>query len=123
VLEVELFVPHGRPAIALRFRLVEPFAEPVTLRVRPLLSGRDFHALHHENPAFHFAAQRQGELVRFMPYPGAPAVQSLSNARFEAAPDWFRHFYYSEEAARGLDATEDLATPGLLELSLEHEKR
>jgi predicted glycogen debranching enzyme len=123
VLEVELFVPHGRPAVALRFRLAEPFDETVTLRVRPLLSGRDFHALHQENPAFHFGAQRQGELVRFTPYPGAPAVQSLSNARFEAAPDWYRRFHYSEEAARGLDATEDLATPGVLELGLEHEKR
>jgi len=123
LLEVELFVPHGRPAVAIRFRLAEPWHEAVTLRVRPLLSGRDFHALQHENPAFHFGAQRQGELVRFTPYPGAPAVQSLSNARFEAAPDWYRRFYYSEEAARGLDAVEDLAAPGVLELSLEHEKR
>jgi predicted glycogen debranching enzyme len=123
LVEVELFVPHGRPAVALRFRLAEAWDEAVTLRVRPLLSGRDFHALHHENPAFHFGAQRQGELVRFTPYPGAPAVQSLSNAHFEAAPDWYRRFYYSEEAARGLPATEDLAAPGVLELVLEHEKR
>ena len=123
VLDVELFVPHGRPAVALRFRLAEPFAEPVVLRVRPLLSGRDFHALHHENPAFHFGEQRQGELTRFTPYAGAPAVQSLSNARFTAAPDWYRHFFYSEEAARGLDASEDLAAPGLLELTLEYDKR
>jgi len=123
VIEVELFVPHARPAVAVRFRLAEPWDEAVTLRVRPLLSGRDFHSLHRENPTFHFGAQRQGELVRFTPYPGAPAVQSLSNARFQAAPDWYRHFYYSEEAARGLDATEDLAAPGVLELALEHEKR
>ena len=123
VIEVELFVPHGRPAVALRFRLAEPFDGPVVLRVRPLLSGRDFHALHHENPAFHFAAQRQRELLRFTPYPAAPAVQSLSNAHFETAPDWYRNFYYAEEAARGLDATEDLAAPGMLELPLEFEKR
>lgn len=123
VVELELFVPHGRPAVALRVRLAEPFAAPVTLRVRPLLSGRDFHSLHHENSAFHFGAQRQGELVRFTPYAAAPAVQSLSNARFETAPDWYRHFHYAEEAARGLDATEDLATPGLLTLGLEHEKQ
>jgi predicted glycogen debranching enzyme len=123
VVEVELFVPHGRPAVALRIRLAEPFREAVKLQVRPLLSGRDFHALHHENRAFHFGAQCQGELVRFTPYAGAPAVQSLSNARFEPAPDWYRRFYYGEEAARGLDATEDLATPGVLETPLEYEKR
>jgi predicted glycogen debranching enzyme len=123
VIEIELFVPHGRPAVALHMRLAEPFAEPVTLRVRPLLSGRDFHALHHENSAFHFDARHQVELLRFTPYPGAPAVQMLSNARFQAAPDWYRNFHYRAEAARGLDANEDLASPGLLEISLQHEKR
>jgi predicted glycogen debranching enzyme len=123
VIEVELFVPHGRPAVALRIRLAEPFDGPVKLGVRPLLSGRDFHALHLENSAFLFDSMVEGELVRFMPYPGAPALQSLSNARFEAAPDWYRHFYYSEEAARGLEATEDLAAPGVLSLQLEHERR
>jgi predicted glycogen debranching enzyme len=123
VIEVELFVPHGRPATALRFRLAEPFAEPVTLRVRPLVCGRDFHSLHHENSAFHFDPLRQGELLRFTPYPGAPAVQMLSNARFEAAPDWYRNFHYGAEAERGLDATEDLAAPGVFEMPLEHERR
>jgi predicted glycogen debranching enzyme len=123
VIEVELFVPHGRPAIALHFRLAEPFEDALKLSVRPLLSGRDFHALHHENPAFYAGPQRQAELVRFTPYAGAPAVQSLSNARFEAAPDWYRHFFYAEEAARGLDATEDLAAPGVLVLPLEYDKR
>lgn len=123
VVEVELFVPHGRPAVALRFRLAEPFAQPVTLQVRPLMSGRDYHALHHENPAFHWGVQRQGELLRFTPYPSAPAVQMLSNARFETAPDWYRHFHYSAEAERGLPATEDLASPGVLQLSLAHDER
>src|SRR6478735_9245272 len=123
VIEVELFVPQGRPAVALRIRLAEPFSESATLRVRPLLSGRDFHALHHENLAFHFDARGQGELLRFTPYPGAPAVQMLSNARFDDSPDWYRRFHYSEEAARGLDAEEDLASPGVFELGLDHEKR
>ncbi len=123
VVEVELFVPHGRPAVALRFRLAEPYETAVKLSVRPLMSGRDFHSLHHENPAFCFEPRRQGELLRFTPYPGVPAVQSLSNARFEAAPDWYRRFHYSEEAARGLEATEDLAAPGVLELGLEYDKR
>lgn len=123
VIEVELFVPHGRPAVVLRFRLAEPFDEPVKLSVRPLMSGRDFHSLQRENPAFHFSPQRQGELVRFTPYPGAPAVQSLSNATFQTAPDWYRRFHYAAEAERGLDAIEDLAAPGVLELSLKYSER
>src|SRR6478752_10169339 len=123
VIEVELFVPHGRPAVALHIRLAEPFHEPVKLSVRPLMSCRDFHGLHHENSAFHFPPQNQVELLRFTPYPGSPAVQSLSNARFKLAPDWYRNFFYAEEAERGLDATEDLATPGVLEHTLDYGQR
>jgi predicted glycogen debranching enzyme len=121
--EIELFVPHGRPAVALHFRLSEPCHEPVTLHVRPLLSGRDFHALHHENPSFDFVPQMRGALLRFAPYPGTPAVQSLSNAHFEPAPDWYRRFHYAEEAARGLDSSEDLASPGVLSLELAHDEQ
>ena len=47
----ELFVPHGLSAVALRWR-TQVASQPATLLVRPLLSGRDYHALHHQNPAF-----------------------------------------------------------------------
>ena len=30
---------------------------PHTLRLRPFVCGRDYHALHHQNPAFRFAAE------------------------------------------------------------------
>ena len=47
--EQETFVPRGAGAVAVTWRLSEMRAG-VTLTVRPLLSGRDHHALHHENP-------------------------------------------------------------------------
>jgi len=59
-IEQELFVaarPRGSGApLAAGGRRDEalPFA------VRPFLSGRDSHALHHENPSFRFTEQRQG---------------------------------------------------------------
>jgi predicted glycogen debranching enzyme len=87
--------------------------------VRPLLSGRDFHALQHENGAFRCEPGVEGEALRFAPYDGVPAVLSLSNGRYEHGPDWYRRFFYAEEAARGLDAEEDLASPGTLVFDLE----
>ena len=42
----ELFVPAGQTVVALRWRVVGR-TRPVRLAVRPLLSGRDSHALHH----------------------------------------------------------------------------
>src|SRR4051812_49387737 len=56
----ELFAPRAtaRAAMILRWRLVgaDQSMEPLRLRARPLLSGRDFHALHHQNGDFRFPA-------------------------------------------------------------------
>jgi predicted glycogen debranching enzyme len=111
-LDVEIFVPHGSPAAVVSFRLGK--AVPgAKLEVRPLLSGRDFHGTHHENAGCELQPQAQGNVLRFEPYAGVPAVLSLSNGEYQHAADWYRNFHYAEEAARGLDAEEDLASPGV----------
>jgi predicted glycogen debranching enzyme len=117
VVRVETFVPHGEPAVVVSFALERP-GSGATLEVRPLFSGRDFHGTHHENGAFRWAAGTRGHALRFAPYDGVPAVLSLANAEYRAAPDWYRNFFYAEEAARGLDASEDLAAPGVLSFDL-----
>ncbi|HKC52794.1 MAG TPA: glycogen debranching enzyme N-terminal domain-containing protein, partial [Myxococcota bacterium] len=53
-LEHEVLVQRGAPLALATWRLVTP-ADGVRLCVRPLLSGRDYHALHHENPVFRLA--------------------------------------------------------------------
>src|SRR5438876_5569260 len=76
VLEQELFVPKGESAVFISWRLVAGGADPgrtelsqapyqpastppaTTLRVRPFLSGRDFHSTHHENSSFKFGAEQ-----------------------------------------------------------------
>ena len=110
--EHELFVVPGKSATVLMWKLAGNAKENAVLRVRPLLSGRDFHAMHHENSAFRFDAEQNGERVTWHPYDGVPAVIARSNGRYAPAPLWFRNFLYTEELARGLDATEDLASPG-----------
>jgi len=117
--EHELFVPHGHAAVAMRWRLMESAndaapgtAEPVWLTVRPLLSGRDYHSLHHENPAFRFDAASADSRIAWRPYEGVPGILVLANADYRHAPLWYRNFQYQREAERGLDAAEDLASPG-----------
>jgi len=117
VVHVELFVPHGEPAVVVAFRLGQPLPG-ARLEVRPLLSGRDFHATHHENGAFDFTPTACENALRFAPYRGVPAVLSLANGSYRHEPDWYRRFFYAEEAARGLDAEEDLAMPGVLAFEL-----
>jgi predicted glycogen debranching enzyme len=107
----ELFVEHGTGAVVIVWTLVRSEG-PVVLRVRPFLSGRDYHAMHHANGSFRFEAARHEAMVRFSSYDGVPDVVSLSNGDYRHAPDWYRQFLYAAERERGLDDTEDLASPG-----------
>jgi predicted glycogen debranching enzyme len=116
-IEHEMFVPAGMSVVALRWRVVGRRTS-VRLAVRPLLSGRDSHALHHENPAFRFAAEVHHERIIWTPYPGVPGVEALTNGSYAPDPQWYRGFQYDEERARGLDFVEDLAAPGVLHWDL-----
>jgi predicted glycogen debranching enzyme len=116
-IEHELFVRPGAPAIFLAWRVVGD-ATGVRLFLRPLLSGRDPHALHHENPAFRFAAQTGERSVVWRPYDGLPAITAVSNGAYREEPLWYRSFQYDEERARGLDFVEDLAAPGVFTFDL-----
>jgi predicted glycogen debranching enzyme len=94
----------------------------VTLSVRLLFSGRDSHALHRENPAFRFEPQRRGYGWMWMPYEGVPPICVATNGTYTHEPDWYRDFLYSEEQARGFDATEDLASPGVFRFDIAKEE-
>ena len=119
-IEHEIFAVTGRPRVLLAWRLRKRRAN-VRLMVRPLLSGRDMHALHHENPAFRFDAQERDGALVWQPYGGLPAVVSRSNGTYAHEPAWFRQFLYTEERARGLDHVEDLASPGWIGWDLSRE--
>ncbi|MDN5872608.1 MAG: amylo-alpha-1,6-glucosidase [Nitrococcus sp.] len=107
----EIVARHGYPETALRWRVLKG-AAPVRLSVRLLLSGRDYHALHHENPAFGFEPEIAGACVTWHPYQGLPALTVLANGRYRHEPTWYRNFLYQAERERGLDFIEDLAAPG-----------
>jgi predicted glycogen debranching enzyme len=116
-IEHELFVASGTPLVALRWRVVgAPL--PLRLSVRPFLSGRDSHSIQLENSAFRFQAETTGQKVVWQAYEGVPAVSALTNARYVPEPEWYRGFLYTEERARGLDAVEDLAAPGVFSWDL-----
>ena len=125
VLIAEVFVAKASGETVLRWRLAPGSASAedagrYTLKVRPLLSGRDYHALHHENAAFNFNAQTDEARaqVSWQPYGDLPAIHASTNGTYTHAPDWYRSFCYVRERERGLDFSEDLATPGVFTFSL-----
>jgi predicted glycogen debranching enzyme len=126
-LEHDLFVAPDCCETVLRWRLMSPVGSALPagrggrdfrLEVRPLLSGRDYHALHRENAGFAFAASVQGGNVAWRPYPNLPAVGVLSNGSYRHDPQWFRNLRYDDERERGLEDVEDVAAPGVFTWNL-----
>ena len=114
----DIFVAPSSCETVLRWRR-ECGNGPCRLNVRPLLSGRDYHALHHENPLFNFESRVHGRNVSWRPYAGLPVISALTNGQYAYKPDWYRNFLYTEERMRGLDDTEDLASPGVFTFDLD----
>lgn len=113
----ERLVRHGEPTTLLTWSLLDPQPD-VRLCVRPLMSGRDYHSLHHANAHFRFESEVEGPRVRWDPYPGVPPVVGLSNGDYDHRPDWYRNFQYEQERLRGQDCIEDLASPGIFRWNL-----
>ena len=117
-IEQQILSVHDRPLVVVTWKLIEGDAS-ATLEVRPFLSGRDYHSTHHENGACdrttHLA---DDETMAWRPYEGVPAIRTSSNGRFATDPVWYRNFLYTAEQQRGLDATEDLSSPGTFTWSL-----
>lgn len=116
-IEHEIFVSRERAATVLFWRAAGK-AERISLDVRPLLSGRDYHALHRENSAFRFEPEKRDESWTWRPYDGVPAVTMASNGEYAHDPVWYRNFLYAAERDRGLDCVEDLASPGTFRFDL-----
>jgi predicted glycogen debranching enzyme len=118
-IRLEVIVVPPRAAALVRWTLLGE-APDLTLHVRPLISGRDYHALQRENDALNFTTETEPESARlaWRPYPNQPRIVSVTNGVWEQAPTWYRGFHYPAERERGLDDVEDLASPGVLHFSL-----
>jgi predicted glycogen debranching enzyme len=125
-LYTEVLVSKATCETVLRWRLegaatsADTKTKAPILKVRPLLSGRDYHALHHENTAFNFSARTSDDqaCVSWQPYGDVPVIHAATNGAYTHAPDWYRNFCYAREEERGLDFSEDLAAPGVFSFAL-----
>jgi predicted glycogen debranching enzyme len=119
VLRQEILVVQRSGETLIRWEAIGPTEPGSRLLVRPLVSGRNYHALHHENSVFNFNPQRGGQRIRWRPYADVPAIDIVSNATYIHDPLWYRNFRYEEESRRGLDDIEDLGAPGEFSFELE----
>jgi predicted glycogen debranching enzyme len=111
-LRQEIFVVNGVPVTCIAWRLLSG-DNIAKLMVRPFLSGRDYHALHHCNSAFRFEAEVSAGRVAWQPYADVPGITAFTNGEYVPESHWYYNFLYEAEKARGLDCEEDLAAPGV----------
>jgi predicted glycogen debranching enzyme len=116
--EHEVFAVKGAARTVMSWRLLGSAGGAAVLRVRLLISGRDYHALHHENQSFAFEPRAEGRRLVWTPYPGVPSICAEHNGAYRHEPVWYRRFEYEQERERGFECHEDLASPGVFEYDL-----
>lgn len=116
VIEKAIWLAHGQNTVCVQYAVTrDPQAAPgakAELRIRPLISCRDFHTLAHENPGLNVVAEVALQQVTVRPYADAPALRISHNAdSVDPTPYWYRHFHLQVEQDRGYDHIEDLHGP------------
>jgi predicted glycogen debranching enzyme len=110
LLELRIFMAPGANTSYLRLELLRATG-PLRAILKPLITYRDFHSQARGASAFQLEADTAQ--CRVQAFAGArPYRLSISQGRFSAAPAWYWNFWHRMEAERGLDALEDLLTPG-----------
>ena len=110
LLEQKIFMAPGANTSYLSLELKRA-TQPLSVTLKPLITYRDYHR--HEREAQAFGLDSDALECRVQAFEGArPYRLSISHGRFTAAAQWYWNFWHRLEADRGLDALEDLLTPG-----------
>ncbi len=108
----EILTAHGRDLVIVRWMLIDKKHQCATLRVRPKLTGRDYHTTHHENGSLATEASIGTGTVTWQPYQDLPPVRAFHAGDYRHAPEWYRQVTFPVEQQRGLDHMEDWWSPG-----------
>ena len=109
-LEQRIWMDHGHNTVRLSFTLARATA-PVSLTATPLVTWRDFHG--HTRDGGEVATDPISGGAAVHAGAGAPPCRIVADrAAFRPHPEWYWDFRHRMEAERGLDAAEDLFSPG-----------
>jgi predicted glycogen debranching enzyme len=111
LLEQRIFMAPGRNQSWLHLRLARACA-PARVELKPLVNYRDLHS--HSRGARPFAVDMREASCTVRAFDGArPFLLAIDAGRCVPINEWYWNFLHREEAARGLDALEDLFVPGV----------
>jgi len=108
----EVFCVRDRDLVVIRWMLIGKTKKALTLRARPMLSGRDYHVMHHENNGLATDAGIGEDTVAWHPYSDLPPIRAFHNGSYRHESEWYRRIQFVLERERGLDCEEDWWSPG-----------
>ncbi|MEQ9460952.1 MAG: amylo-alpha-1,6-glucosidase [Phycisphaeraceae bacterium] len=116
----ELNLHDHDPAATLRYRIngLQHTPDGATLRLRPMLSLRDFHALLQQHAAPPFDLRVADDELTVTAGNQHTITLSAEGAPFHPDPTWWHNIWYPLETNRGQEDREDLFVPGAFELHL-----
>ena len=115
----EILSIYARDIMIVRWKLIGKKRLRAVLRVRPKLTGRDYHGTHHENGSLSTESQAGSGMVVWHLYSDLPPVRAFHSGGYRHEPNWYRHVQLPVEQQRGLDAEEDWWSPGEFTFDLE----
>jgi predicted glycogen debranching enzyme len=115
-LRKRIFMARERNSTYVTYTLERSLA-PITLTVRPLCTGRDYHWQRRGDDGYQSETIAGGCRVRAAGTTGRLDI-TADAGEFVAAPDMHWNLRHRAEAERGLDSTEDLYMPGVFEFTL-----
>ncbi len=110
---------QGANTVLIRYDFEGPTTGAV-LRFRPLLAFRHVHQVTQANGTLSSATEAIANGFATRPYASMPRVCVQTNVKSSFSPDpvWYYRCEYSVDAERGFDHTEDLSSPGIMEVRL-----
>jgi predicted glycogen debranching enzyme len=116
LLELRIFMAPGANSSYLCLNLVRA-SGPVQIELKPLVTYRPMHS--HGRGARPFIVQAHEAGCIVTAFEGARPLHLTADAgRYTPVNEWYWNFFHREEAARGLDALEDLFVPGVFTMEI-----
>ncbi|MBD2020467.1 glycogen debranching enzyme N-terminal domain-containing protein, partial [Leptolyngbya sp. FACHB-36] len=115
--------PHTPPRHRVLVQYRYQGSDLAIVRLRPLIADRDFHHLqsHDSGKTFSQILGDRQVMLQALQNGKAGTLWTLgwSQGHYQPEGAWYWHYYYPEEAQRGLDYQEDLFSPGYLTVMLQ----
>ncbi len=124
VIEKRIFLVHGSATLVVQYRA----SRACSMRIRPFVAFRDFHALTRENDALDTRTtderrSPESAVHRITPYPDLPTLSlHHSGTASRDGACWYKDAEYLAELDRGLEFREDLYCTGSIDLALSPER-